>query len=243
MTKDNKTYVNSLELKELCLKKLIENKKAVKVKGKDYYTVASRHSHFLDYFPSASIKSDIISELCDENKVAVKVTISIHYSANNGADLGISQYTGLALERFDASFINKTSALENAETSALGRALAAFGLHGSEYCSADEVATAVKQQATIQKKAIKETKKNKIPVYKNQNDFINFLKKTIEAESKTSNNQKQFEDKMQPYWDKYEGDLAKLESFSDTLYSQLRNFYNNAKTSINAKGKTNNARL
>ena len=89
----------------------------------------------------------------------------------------------------------------------------------------------------------KETKKNKIPVYKNQNDFINFLKKTIEAESKTSNNQKQFEDKMQPYWDKYEGDLAKLESFSDTLYSQLRNFYNNAKTSINAKGKTNNARL
>ena len=149
----------------------------------------------------------------------------------------------MALERFDASFINKTSALENAETSALGRALAAFGLHGSEYASADEVATAVKQQATIQKKAIKETKKNKIPVYKNQNDFINFLKKTIEAESKTSNNQKQFEDKMQPYWDKYEGDLAKLESFSDTLYSQLRNFYNNAKTSINAKGKTNNARL
>ena len=48
---------------------------------------------------------------------------------------------------------------------------------------------------------------------------------------------------MQPYWDKYEGDLAKLESFSDTLYSQLRNFYNNAKTSINAKGKTNKARL
>ena len=27
MTKDNKTYVNSLELKELCLKKLIENNK------------------------------------------------------------------------------------------------------------------------------------------------------------------------------------------------------------------------
>ena len=40
MTKDNKTYVNSIGLKELCLKKLIENKKTVKIKTKDYYTVA-----------------------------------------------------------------------------------------------------------------------------------------------------------------------------------------------------------
>ena len=39
--------------------------------------------------------------------------------------------------------INKTSALENAETSAVGRALAFLGLGGSEIASADEVSTAI----------------------------------------------------------------------------------------------------
>ena len=42
--------------------------------------------------------------------------------------------------------INKTSALENAETSAVGRALAFLGFAGTEIASADEVANAIKQQ-------------------------------------------------------------------------------------------------
>ena len=41
---------------------------------------------------------------------------------------------------------SRTSALENAETSAIGRALAALGLAGTEYASADEVANAITQQ-------------------------------------------------------------------------------------------------
>ena len=40
----------------------------------------------------------------------------------------------------------RTSALENAETSAIGRALAALGLGGTEFASAEEVANAVHQQ-------------------------------------------------------------------------------------------------
>jgi hypothetical protein len=36
--------------------------------------------------------------------------------------------------------------LENAETSAIGRALAAFGLGGTEFATADEVANAIGQQ-------------------------------------------------------------------------------------------------
>ena len=54
--------------------------------------------------------------------------------------------SGLAEEVRKASNINKTSALENAETSAVGRALAFFGMGGTEIASADEVAGAIGQQ-------------------------------------------------------------------------------------------------
>jgi hypothetical protein len=55
--------------------------------------------------------------------------------------------TGHAEEKRNASFINRTSALENAETSAIGRALASAGFIGSEFASADEVAIAIQAQA------------------------------------------------------------------------------------------------
>ena len=59
------------------------------------------------------------------------------------------------MEKFDFGFVNKTSALKNCETSSLGRALN-FGLHGSEFSSADELANAINQ-----KDSIKEQIKNK----------------------------------------------------------------------------------
>jgi hypothetical protein len=54
--------------------------------------------------------------------------------------------TGYAEESRTSSQINRTSALENAETSAIGRALANFGMAGTEYASADEVAQAISQR-------------------------------------------------------------------------------------------------
>jgi len=53
---------------------------------------------------------------------------------------------GHAEERRDANKINRTSALEVCETSAIGRALASAGYAGSEYASADEVINAIAQQ-------------------------------------------------------------------------------------------------
>lgn len=61
--------------------------------------------------------------------------------------------TGHAEEWRSASYVNKTSAIENAETSAVGRALAALGLHGGEYASANEIDVAHAKQAHIEKKA------------------------------------------------------------------------------------------
>ena len=47
--------------------------------------------------------------------------------------------SGLAEEVRGSSNVNKTSAIENGETSAIGRALASCGLHGGEYASIQEL--------------------------------------------------------------------------------------------------------
>ena len=132
----------------------LSKQQSVPQHGKEYFTVATRHNLFMKYFnDEASINTDIIPELCNDKQVAVKCTIYIKTKT----------YTGMALEEFGSSFINKTSALENAETSALGRALAAFGLHGTEFASADELINAkINQNKTTTKKQFPKTngKKN-----------------------------------------------------------------------------------
>lgn len=108
----------------------------VLIHGKEYETVASRVQKFREQHKlELSIETELIS--ADENMVVMKATIS-------KGDQVIA--TGHAEESRTASTINRTSALENCETSAIGRALAAFGLAGTEFASADEVAQAVTQQ-------------------------------------------------------------------------------------------------
>ena len=127
--------MNSLQEKFKSMLVDLEKEKPVPQKGKKYYTVASRHKVFIKHSKDDKpiINTDIIPELCDDKRVAVKCTI----------DCDAGKYTGLAMEEFSFGYVNKTSALENAETSALGRALASFGLHGSEFCSADELTNAI----------------------------------------------------------------------------------------------------
>jgi hypothetical protein len=57
--------------------------------------------------------------------------------------------TGTAEEQRGSNFINRTSAVENAETSAIGRALFSAGFGGGEFCSADELAVALKRQEEL----------------------------------------------------------------------------------------------
>jgi len=106
----------------------------VNIHGKQYKTVAARVNDFREQFgPSYGLLTEIVH--ADENVVRMKALII----SPEGAIVA----TGHAEEYRDSSKINKTSALENAETSAIGRALAAFGLGGTEFASADEVARAI----------------------------------------------------------------------------------------------------
>ena len=80
--------------------------------------------------------------------------------------VGESTYTGHAVEVYNSSMINKTSALENCETSAIGRALASAGLGGTEFASADEVTNAIAQQ---NKPAANNGASKEVPKVRNQN--------------------------------------------------------------------------
>lgn len=108
----------------------------VSVHGKKYLTVGKRIADFREQHPLYTISTEVLS--CAD-LVLVKATIV--------DDLGKVIATGHAEEERGSSNINKTSALENAETSAVGRALAFFGMGGTEIASADEVVNAVHQQS------------------------------------------------------------------------------------------------
>lgn len=108
----------------------------VKIHGKEYLTVARRISDFRNEHPAYGIHTEILS--IDTDTVVCRATIT---------DEGGRQVSsGIAEEHRRASKINQTSATENCETSAVGRALAFFGLAGTEIASADEVAGAISQQ-------------------------------------------------------------------------------------------------
>jgi hypothetical protein len=107
----------------------------VNIHGKEYHTVAERVHAFREVSPDLTIETEIVRWEGDD--VVVKASIS-----DNGKLLA----TGLAHEVRGSTNINRTSHVENCETSAIGRCLAAFGLGGTEYATADEVANAITQQ-------------------------------------------------------------------------------------------------
>lgn len=114
----------------------------ISIHGREYKTVALRVQEFRENFPLSSgwsLRSEIIS--LDSDKVVMRALVV------SPDDKIVA--TGYAEEYRNASKINATSALENCETSALGRALAACGYGGSEYASANEVQGAIATQEAM----------------------------------------------------------------------------------------------
>ena len=124
------------ERRKECLDALI-NIPTVNIKGKKYSTVNERHKHLLQYFPEARFNEEVVFH--DADRVVVKTELYISDTI---------YAVGHAEEYRNANFINKTSALENCSSSSLGRCLAAFGLSGSEYASAEELVNALNNQNT-----------------------------------------------------------------------------------------------
>jgi hypothetical protein len=112
----------------------------VNIRGKEYKTVALRVQEFREQFPNYFLTTEIIK--IDDEQCIVKAYAGLHLEDGKSQTFA----TGHAQEFRKASQINGTSYVENCETSALGRCLAALGLGGTEFASANEVVNAIHQQ-------------------------------------------------------------------------------------------------
>ncbi len=113
--------------------------KTVNIKGKEYVEVNERIKYFRSHpeFKNYSLESEVI--FYDNGVITIKATIK----DVNGRVVA----TGLAQEKESSSFINKTSFVENCETSAWGRALGNLGIGiDTSIASAEEVKNAISNQ-------------------------------------------------------------------------------------------------
>ncbi len=98
--------------------------------GKKYTEVFVRVEAFRKAFGiDLGINTEI---LVDDGKRVVTRAVVVNQS-------GMVVGSGMAEEIRGQGNVNKTSALENAETSAIGRALSSLGLHGGTYASINEI--------------------------------------------------------------------------------------------------------
>lgn len=119
------------------IKSVNERVKKVEIKGKNYVCVAARVAAFREICPEGSITTDIIE--MKDGIVTMKTTVA--------DETGRVLATGMAHEKESSSYINKTSYIENCETSSVGRALGMLGIGSDEQISsAEEVANAINNQ-------------------------------------------------------------------------------------------------
>ena len=130
-----------MEIKRL--NEINERLKKTDIQGKDYVEVNQRILAFWELYPNGSIETEILS--LENGVVTFRATVK-------DGDKVLS--TGHGQEKEGNSFINKTSFIENCETSAVGRALGILGIGATtSIASAEEVANAIKNQDKPVKKA------------------------------------------------------------------------------------------
>lgn len=95
--------------------------KAIDIKGKKYVLVSDRINYFNEQFPNGSINTELISDPNSE-MVIVKSTVI------PDVDKPARQFSDYSQAVIGEGMVNKVAALENASTSATGRALAYMGI-------------------------------------------------------------------------------------------------------------------
>lgn len=122
------------------IKNANETIKTTNIRGKEYAEVNQRIRAFRMVQPEGSISTEIVSN--QDGVCVFKATVC----NEAGQILG----TGYAYEKENSSFINKTSYIENCETSAVGRALGMCGIGvDNSVASYEEVANAIEQQSEL----------------------------------------------------------------------------------------------
>ena len=148
------------------LKKVNETIVTMDVKGKPYALVNERIKAFRMLYPEGTIETEMLS---NENGVCV---FKAKVFTNKGSLLG----TGTAYEKENSTFINKTSYIENCETSAVGRALAMCGIGiDTSIASAEEVQNAINNQESKTDKLVLMARLKEL-VIETETDYDELLK-------------------------------------------------------------------
>lgn len=126
--------------------------KAIDIKGKAYVQVADRILYFNETYPQGKIETRILSEL-QADRVVIKAVVT------PDTDKPERRFVGHSQAVWGDGYINKTSAIENCETSAIGRALGLMGIGVIDsVASVDEInkAQVTQKQQEIQPSWVKE---------------------------------------------------------------------------------------
>lgn len=157
--------------------------KAISIKGKKYVLVAERILFFNETYPNGSIETALMSEPSSP-QITIQAKITPDSTHPQRFFVGHSQAV------VGQGYINETSALENAETSAVGRALAMMGIGVIEsVASADEINKAVGSkpiprvaprekvapEVIVFKKQIKDLCDNLNPLLESEQDYKQFV--------------------------------------------------------------------
>lgn len=125
--------------------------KTIDIKGKPYVTVNERLKFFRENFPDFSLETEVIKftekQVITYEGKQFKKDADILLKAIIKDKEGRIIATGLSYEKEGSTFINQTSFVENAETSAWGRALGNMGIGiDASVASAEEVLNAISNQ-------------------------------------------------------------------------------------------------
>lgn len=155
------------------IQKANETIKTTDIKGREYAEVNQRIKAFRMVYPTGTIRTFMLS---NENGVCI-------FRADVIGENGMLLASGTAYEKENSTFINKTSYIENCETSAVGRALgmAGFGIDTS-VASAEEVQNAMNNQLPSEEEAKeyvftfgKHKDKKLTEIIENNYDYIKWL--------------------------------------------------------------------
>ena len=170
--------------------------KTIDIKGKEYVMVNERIMYFWNEYLNGRQGQIVTTLISMEDGICV-------FKAEAIVD-GILMATGHAYEKEGSTFINKTSYVENCETSALGRCLGLLGIGiDTSIASAEEVQNAIKQQ--------EDTKKKTTPKQKTSAYFEERIDKHATVAS------------LDKWWSTYSGKAA--DELSETEFTKLCNYH------------------
>lgn len=112
----------------------------------DYETVESRIKKWTEQNPDGRLVTELVTDPMLQEKPRIWVVKSYAYLSAGDQANNLPKATGYAFEIDGTGGANATSALENAETSSLGRCLANLAMSGNKRASREEMEKVVRAE-------------------------------------------------------------------------------------------------